>query len=68
MAFDRDDDMLCDDTIYYLYPLPPAPPAGENPVSALSGSAAVEESKNEIKILKHFKATQRIIKTTQKQK
>ena len=21
MVFDRDDDMLCDDTIYYLYPL-----------------------------------------------
>ena len=36
MVFDRDDDILCDDTIYYLYPLPPAPPAGENPVSALS--------------------------------
>ena len=29
MVFDRDDDILCDDTIYYLYPLPPAPPAGE---------------------------------------
>ena len=31
MAFDRDDDILCviRDTIYYLYPLPPAPPAGE---------------------------------------
>lgn len=35
MAFDRDDDILCDDTIYYLYPLPPAPPAGEIRSTAL---------------------------------
>ena len=37
MAFDRDDDILCDDTIYYLYPLPPAPPAGEIRSTALGG-------------------------------
>ena len=29
MVFDRDNDILCDDTIYYLYPLPPTPPTGE---------------------------------------
>ena len=44
MVFDRDDDILCDGTIYYLYPLPPAPPAGENPVSALSGEDTLQRS------------------------
>ena len=41
MVFDRDDDILCDGTIYYLYPLPPPPPTDEIADGALGVVQAV---------------------------
>ena len=46
MVFDRDDDILCDDTIYYLYPLPPAPPAGEIADGALGENTETQRNED----------------------